>query len=141
MSVLRRLLLTNDHEYLERCYSFLFILELPSLLPIVEVAEALLHVHNGDWFLCLLVANVPDSFNEGNICFHNNILATCWLWLYQTQSRTLTTGPAMEAFSVFSKEMTGFYDHHDPSPHHSGIALTAKVPQLDAFKSTCSSEG
>lgn len=43
-----------------------FLLELPSLLPIVDVAEALLHVRNGDWFLCLLVANVPDSFNEGN---------------------------------------------------------------------------
>lgn len=40
-------------------------LELPSLLPIVDVAEALLHVRNGDWFLCLLVANVPDSFSEG----------------------------------------------------------------------------
>lgn len=40
-------------------------LELPSLLPIVDVAEALLHVKNGAWFLCLLVANVPDSFNEG----------------------------------------------------------------------------
>uniref|UniRef100_A0A8C3T8P9 Integrator complex subunit 2 n=1 Tax=Chelydra serpentina TaxID=8475 RepID=A0A8C3T8P9_CHESE len=38
--------------------------ELPSLLPIVDVAEALLHVKNGAWFLCLLVANVPDSFNE-----------------------------------------------------------------------------
>lgn len=32
----------------------------------MDVAEALLHVRNGDWFLCLLVANVPDSFNEGN---------------------------------------------------------------------------
>ena len=41
--------------------------ELPSLLPIIEVAEALLHVRNGDWFLCLLVANVPDSFNEGTV--------------------------------------------------------------------------
>lgn len=41
--------------------------ELPSLLPIVDVAEALLHVRNGDWFLCLLVANVPDSFNEGKL--------------------------------------------------------------------------
>lgn len=39
--------------------------ELPSLLPVVDVAEALLHVRNGEWFLCLLVANVPDSFNEG----------------------------------------------------------------------------
>ncbi|XP_075875995.1 integrator complex subunit 2 [Nelusetta ayraudi] len=52
--------------YLEEVADVLCILqaELPSLLPIVEVAEALLHVHNGDWFLCLLVANVPDSFNE-----------------------------------------------------------------------------
>lgn len=30
----------------------------------MDVAEALLHVRNGAWFLCLLVANVPDSFNE-----------------------------------------------------------------------------
>lgn len=43
--------------------------ELPSLLPIVDVAEALLHVKNGAWFLCLLVANVPDSFNEGELQF------------------------------------------------------------------------
>lgn len=47
-------------------YSSLLSSELPSLLPIVDVAEALLHVRNGDWFLCLLVANVPDSFNEGS---------------------------------------------------------------------------
>uniref|UniRef100_A0A665W040 Integrator complex subunit 2 n=1 Tax=Echeneis naucrates TaxID=173247 RepID=A0A665W040_ECHNA len=52
--------------YLEEVADVLCILqaELPSLLPIVDVAEALLHVRNGDWFLCLLVANVPDSFNE-----------------------------------------------------------------------------
>uniref|UniRef100_A0A7N9ANZ5 Integrator complex subunit 2 n=1 Tax=Mastacembelus armatus TaxID=205130 RepID=A0A7N9ANZ5_9TELE len=52
--------------YLEEVADVLCILqaELPSLLPIVDVAEALLHVRNGDWFLCLLVANVPDSFSE-----------------------------------------------------------------------------
>lgn len=52
--------------YLEEVADVLCILqaELPSLLPILDVAEALLHVRNGDWFLCLLVANVPDSFNE-----------------------------------------------------------------------------
>uniref|UniRef100_A0A3Q2E6J4 Integrator complex subunit 2 n=1 Tax=Cyprinodon variegatus TaxID=28743 RepID=A0A3Q2E6J4_CYPVA len=52
--------------YLEEVADVLCILqaELPSLLPIVDVAEALLHVRNGDWFMCLLVANVPDSFNE-----------------------------------------------------------------------------
>uniref|UniRef100_A0A8D0LBH3 Integrator complex subunit 2 n=1 Tax=Sphenodon punctatus TaxID=8508 RepID=A0A8D0LBH3_SPHPU len=52
--------------YLEEAADVLCILqaELPSLLPIVDVAEALLHVKNGAWFMCLLVANVPDSFNE-----------------------------------------------------------------------------
>ncbi|XP_015281767.1 PREDICTED: integrator complex subunit 2 [Gekko japonicus] len=52
--------------YLEEAADVLCILqaELPSLLPIVDVAEALLHIKNGAWFLCLLVANVPDSFNE-----------------------------------------------------------------------------
>uniref|UniRef100_A0AAQ4RGY0 Integrator complex subunit 2 n=1 Tax=Gasterosteus aculeatus aculeatus TaxID=481459 RepID=A0AAQ4RGY0_GASAC len=52
--------------YLDEVADVLCILqaELPSLLPIVDVAEALLHVRNGYWFLCLLVANVPDSFNE-----------------------------------------------------------------------------
>ncbi|KAM8975093.1 integrator complex subunit 2 [Pelodytes ibericus] len=38
--------------------------ELHTLLPITNMAEALLHVRNGAWFLCLLVANVPDSFSE-----------------------------------------------------------------------------
>uniref|UniRef100_A0A672KD18 Integrator complex subunit 2 n=1 Tax=Sinocyclocheilus grahami TaxID=75366 RepID=A0A672KD18_SINGR len=52
--------------YLDEVADVLCILqaELPSLLPIIEVAEALLHVRNGEWFLCLLVANVPDSFSE-----------------------------------------------------------------------------
>ncbi|XP_058267637.1 integrator complex subunit 2 isoform X1 [Hemibagrus wyckioides] len=52
--------------YLEEVADVFCILqaELPSLLPVVDVAEALLHVRNGVWFLCLLVANVPDSFNE-----------------------------------------------------------------------------
>ncbi|XP_061754185.1 integrator complex subunit 2 [Nerophis ophidion] len=60
--------------YLEEVADVLCILqaELPSLLPIVDVAEALLHVRNGDWFLCLLVANVPDSFNEVCRCLIKN---------------------------------------------------------------------
>ena len=36
--------------------------ELPHLLPMTEVAEALLRVKNGSWLLCRLVANNPDSF-------------------------------------------------------------------------------
>jgi len=39
--------------------------ELPSLLPIVELAEVLLHVQNGAWLLCRVLANSPDSFYEG----------------------------------------------------------------------------
>jgi len=39
--------------------------ELPTLLPIIELAEALLHVQNGAWLLCRVVANTPDSFYEG----------------------------------------------------------------------------
>ncbi|XP_060560461.1 integrator complex subunit 2-like [Ruditapes philippinarum] len=38
--------------------------ELPSLLPISDVAEALMYVPNGAWLLCRLVANSPDSFKE-----------------------------------------------------------------------------
>ena len=44
-----------------------FILELPSLMHVNEVAEALLHVKNGAWLLCRLVANIPDSFLEGKV--------------------------------------------------------------------------
>ncbi|XP_062598976.1 integrator complex subunit 2-like [Saccostrea cucullata] len=38
--------------------------ELPALLPITEVSETLLHVPNGDWMLCRLVANSPDCYKE-----------------------------------------------------------------------------
>ncbi|XP_013403191.1 integrator complex subunit 2-like [Lingula anatina] len=39
--------------------------ELPRLLPVTEVAEAMLHVKNGHLILCRLVANLPESFSEG----------------------------------------------------------------------------
>ncbi|XP_076108239.1 integrator complex subunit 2-like [Mytilus galloprovincialis] len=38
--------------------------ELPTLLQIKDVAETLLHLPNGGWLLCRLVANSPDSFKE-----------------------------------------------------------------------------
>ncbi|XP_048582667.1 integrator complex subunit 2 isoform X2 [Nematostella vectensis] len=38
--------------------------ELPSLLPLEQVAEALLRVKYGPWLLCRLVANVPDNFEQ-----------------------------------------------------------------------------
>uniref|UniRef100_A0A672T6B2 Integrator complex subunit 2-like n=1 Tax=Sinocyclocheilus grahami TaxID=75366 RepID=A0A672T6B2_SINGR len=55
--------------YLEEVADVLCILqaELPSLLPIIEMAEALLHVRNGEWFLCLLVANSLLSFHRSQV--------------------------------------------------------------------------
>ncbi|XP_052246674.1 integrator complex subunit 2-like isoform X3 [Dreissena polymorpha] len=38
--------------------------ELPGLLPISDLAEALMYVPNGPWLLCRLVANSPDSFRQ-----------------------------------------------------------------------------
>lgn len=43
----------------------LFFAELPGLLSISDVAEALMYVPNGPWLLCRLVANSPDSFKQG----------------------------------------------------------------------------
>ena len=39
--------------------------ELPSLLPLDQVALALLRVKYGPWLLCRLVTNAPDSFEQG----------------------------------------------------------------------------
>ena len=39
--------------------------ELPSLLPVVSVAEALLRLKNGPLFLSCLIANMPDQLNHG----------------------------------------------------------------------------
>lgn len=39
--------------------------ELPILLPITEVAEALLRTLHGPHFICRMVANMPDTFFEG----------------------------------------------------------------------------
>ncbi|KXJ29444.1 Integrator complex subunit 2 [Exaiptasia diaphana] len=38
--------------------------ELPSLLPLEQLAETLLRVKYGSWLLCRLVANVPDKFEQ-----------------------------------------------------------------------------
>ncbi|XP_060079254.1 integrator complex subunit 2-like [Ylistrum balloti] len=58
--------LFESHAYLEELSDVLCIAqaELPSLLPVVEVSEALLHVPNGSWLLCRLISNAPDSFKE-----------------------------------------------------------------------------
>lgn len=39
--------------------------ELPSLLALNQLAEALLRVKHGPWLLCQLVANAPNSFEQG----------------------------------------------------------------------------
>lgn len=38
--------------------------ELPSLLPVIQVSEALLRLEKGSYFLCRLIANMPDVFDE-----------------------------------------------------------------------------
>lgn len=40
--------------------------ELPMLLAPPEVAEALLRLKFGPWIICYMVANQPESFNDGN---------------------------------------------------------------------------
>ncbi|KAL3858011.1 hypothetical protein ACJMK2_012627 [Sinanodonta woodiana] len=58
--------LFESEVYLEEVSDVLCIAqaELPTLLPIKDVAEALLHVQNGAWLLCQLIANSPDCFKE-----------------------------------------------------------------------------
>ncbi len=58
--------------------------ELPILLPITEVAEALLRTLHGPSFICRVVANMPDTFHEGNLNFqlskpnfYNILLIVC----------------------------------------------------------------
>lgn len=66
--------LFESEVYLEEVSDVLCIAqaELPSLLPITDVAEALLHVQNGSWLLCRVVANSPDSFIEVCTCLIAN---------------------------------------------------------------------
>jgi len=47
--------------------------ELPSLLALNQLAEALLRVKHGPWLLCQLVANAPDSFEQG-LGYINHVL-------------------------------------------------------------------
>lgn len=50
------------------------LVELPSVLSLVDVCEALLHVKYGPWIICRLVANLPDSFTESkSIIFYLQI--------------------------------------------------------------------
>ena len=46
----------------------LFVLELSELFPLNEVAKALLRLPNGPWFICRLLVNFPDYFEQGK-CF------------------------------------------------------------------------
>lgn len=41
--------------------------ELPTILTVQNIAETLLHVHNGPAIICRVVANFPDSFREGAV--------------------------------------------------------------------------
>ena len=55
--------------------------ELPGLLQLGEVAEALLCLPHGSQLLCQLVANFPESFMEGNV--------SAWFIQYRIQYQTL----------------------------------------------------
>ena len=44
--------------------------ELPNLLAPPEVSEALLRLKYGPQIICHMVANQPDSFNEGKCFIH-----------------------------------------------------------------------
>lgn len=46
--------------------------ELPVLLPVTEVAEALLRTQYGPAFITRMVANMPDTFYEGNSVIPGN---------------------------------------------------------------------
>ena len=39
--------------------------ELPSLLPVVQLSEALLRLEKGPHLLTRLIANMPDTFDQG----------------------------------------------------------------------------
>ena len=56
--------------------------ELPVLLPVTDVAEALLRTLHGPSFICRMVANMPDTFYEGekqySISFRCSSLPRSW---------------------------------------------------------------
>ncbi|XP_053950105.1 integrator complex subunit 2 [Anastrepha ludens] len=56
----------DDGIYLEEVVDILCIAlaELPSLLNILELADALVHVQNGQRIICALVANFPDCYRD-----------------------------------------------------------------------------
>ena len=41
--------------------------ELSSLLPVVQLSEALLRLRNGPHLLARVLANMPDSFDQGKV--------------------------------------------------------------------------
>lgn len=59
----------DDGIYLEEVVDIITIAlaELPTLLNILELTDALVHVHNGQRVICTLVANFPDCYREVGI--------------------------------------------------------------------------
>lgn len=45
----------------------LWYIELPNLLSVANLAEALLRVENGAWLFCHVVANMPSCFVQGTL--------------------------------------------------------------------------
>ncbi|XP_017062881.1 integrator complex subunit 2 [Drosophila eugracilis] len=65
----------DDGIYLEEVVDILCIAlaELPSLLNILELADALVHVPNGHRIICALVANFPDCYRD----VVSHVIANC----------------------------------------------------------------
>ena len=57
-----------------------FCAELSSLLPVVQLCEALLRLEKGPHLLARLIANMPDTFDQGD---HNNSLYTVFILIEQ----------------------------------------------------------
>ena len=51
------------------CMYVCMYVELPTMLPPVQLAEALLRLHNGPQLLSYVVANLPDVFDQGQSIF------------------------------------------------------------------------
>ncbi len=60
--------------------------ELPNLLVPSEVAEALLRLKYGPEIICHMVANQPDSFNDGKIKFFTCILNRKCVFYFSAQA-------------------------------------------------------
>ena len=58
-------------------YTICSVSELPSVLPVVQLSEALLRLEKGAYMLTRLIANMPDTFDQGNLLVHVHVPIFC----------------------------------------------------------------